>query len=162
MQDIEIVVARSLNRVIGAGLDIPWKVKGEQTLFREITTGGTLIMGRTTYESIGRPLPNRKTIVLTRSKFFHAEGCIMANDIGEALQEAAKLGKPIYVCGGDDVYRQFMCLADVIHMTVIDTTVEGDKYFSSLPDVDFTMVEQKEYISNINYTYEKYVRKNGA
>ena len=162
MQDIEIIVARSLNRVIGDGMHIPWKVKGEQKLFREITTGGTLIMGRTTYESVGRPLPNRKTIVLTRSKYFNAEGCIMVNDIGEALRAAAKLGKPIYVCGGDHVYRQFMCLADVIHMTVINTTVEGDKYFSSLTNIDFNLVEQKEYTSNIDYTYEKYVRNNGA
>lgn len=158
MNNIHIVAARSLNNVIGRGSDIPWKVKGEQRLFKEITMGGTLIMGRVTFDAIGRPLPGRATIIVTRKEDYEQDGCQVAHSIDEALLQAKDIDKPTYIVGGGDLYRQCLPLVNRVHLTTIDTEVEGDVFFPEFPTQDFKLIQEKAYASNIDYIYQIYQR----
>lgn len=154
---IAIVAAQSENQVIGRGLDIPWQVKGEQALFKQITLHGTLIMGRKTYQSIGRPLPGRTTIVVSRDPDLAIIGCETSTSLELAIANAIALAKPIFIAGGGELYRQSMVIADEIHLTTIHTKVEGDILFPDVPD-NFKLVEEKAFTSNINYTYRHFER----
>ena len=136
---VHIIAARSKNNVIGRGSEIPWRVKGEQKLFKEITMNGTLIMGRITFESIGKPLPGRTTIIVTRNPAYHQANCI-------------------YIAGGGEIYQQALGLADVVHLTTINAEIEGDVLFPSFPTPDFKLIEEKQFESNIDYTYQKFER----
>ncbi len=122
--------------------------------------GGCMIMGRKTFESIGRPLPGRDTIIVTRNAAFRHEGCECVNDIPTALKLAQTKGVPIHFVGGGEIYRQAFDLniADVLHITTIQTEVEGDVYFPQIPENDFSIVDEKRYLSNIDYLYERYER----
>lgn len=154
-----IVAARSMNGVIGRGPEIPWQVKGEQKLFKSITTAGTLIMGRRTYESIGRPLPGRETIVISATFKTPPQGCLLASSLEQALEIADQLGRPVFVAGGGEIYRLAMPLADTVHLTTICTEVEGDVFFPTFPTPDFEMVSEKHFESNIDYIYRVYQRR---
>ena len=155
--NLALVAAQSENRVIGRGIEIPWRVKGEQALFKKITMGGTLIMGRKTFDSIGRPLPGRTTIVVTRNKHLKIDGCEVTESLEEAVQLAEKIGKPVFVAGGGQLYAQAINLADELHLTTIHTEIEGDVYFPPLPE-DFRLVSEEKFNSNIDYTYRVYKR----
>lgn len=96
---IALIVAYSLNRVIGNRGMIPWKIKGEQKRFKEFTTGNIVIMGRRSYEEIGRPLPNRETIVVSHTKNFDGEHCRTASSLTEAIKMAGN-DKNVYISGG--------------------------------------------------------------
>lgn len=154
-----LIAAKSENNVIGSGLDIPWKVKGEQRLFREVTSGHTLIMGRKTFDSIGRALPNRDTIIITRQKNYQFENCHIAASLTDALIRAKKLRGEAFVAGGGEIYRQAIDLADGIHLTTIHAVVDGDIVFPEFDRSAFELVEQRHFKSNIDYTYELLLRK---
>ena len=155
---IALIAAQSINHVIGTGTEIPWRVKGEQKLFREITTGGTLIMGRRTFDTIGKPLPGRTTIIITRNSELIVEDCLMATSLTDAIHQATQLGDPIFVAGGGEIYSQAIGIADCLHLTTIHTTVEGEVHFPSFPDDEFVLVEEKKFESNIDYTYRYFQR----
>jgi|TARA_B110000093_G_C12835538_1_gene352983 dihydrofolate reductase (trimethoprim resistance protein) len=154
---IAMVAAQSENQVIGRGLEIPWKVKGEQALFKKITINGTLIMGRKTFQSIGRPLPGRTTIVVSRDPDLTITGCETSTSLELAIARAAEINKPIFIAGGGELYRQALDIADEIHLTTIHTKVEGDVLFPEVP-ANFRLVEEKAFTSNINYTYRHFER----
>jgi dihydrofolate reductase (trimethoprim resistance protein) len=153
---ISLVAARALNDVIGNGPNIPWRVKGEQKLFREITHGGILIMGRKTYESIGKPLPGRSTIIVSRDTTYQAEGCQSANSLGAALEWVQADPRPVFIVGGGEIYRQALAqqLVDTVHLTTIQTEVEGDVLFPTFPTPEFRLVKETLVESNINYLYQ--------
>lgn len=152
-----MVAAQSENQVIGRGLEIPWKVTGEQALFKKITINGTLIMGRKTFQSIGRPLPGRTTIVVSRDPDLAITGCETSTSLELAIARAAEINKPIFIAGGGELYRQALDIADEIHLTTIHTKVEGDVLFPEVP-ANFRLVEEKAFTSNINYTYRHFER----
>ena len=154
---IALVAAQAENQVIGRGLEIPWKVNGEQALFKQITMNGTFIMGRKTYESIGRPLPGRTTIVVSHDPDIAITGCETSTGLERAIARAREIGKPIFIAGGGELYQQAMAFADEIHLTTIHTRVEGDIVFPDIPD-NFKLVEEKCFTSNINYTYRHFER----
>lgn len=154
---LALIATQSENRVIGNGPDIPWKVKGEQALFKEVTMNGTLIIGRKTFDSIGRPLPGRETIIVTRNPEFQAAGCHTTNSLEAAVELASELGKPTFVAGGGELYSLAMPMADVLHLTTIHASVEGDVFFPEVPD-DFELKSETAFESNINYTYRYYER----
>jgi len=121
------------NRVIGDGPDIPWALPGEQRLFKELTLGHTLVMGRTTYESIGRPLPGRTTVVLTRSPSWTADGVLVAHSFVEALALADAVddepGRRIMVAGGGEVYAVALPYADEQVISEVDLAPPGDAFY---------------------------------
>ncbi len=129
------IVAMARRRVIGNGSLIPWRVPGEQRRFRELTTNQLVIMGRRTFESIGRALPDRTTLVLTRDRTFQPAAALVAASLDEAalvVQQAP--GDDVFIAGGAEIYAAFMPYVDLAHVTEIDLDVEGDIFFPALPD----------------------------
>jgi dihydrofolate reductase len=123
---VVLIAAVARNGVIGHAGDIPWRVPGEQRFFKETTLGHTLLMGRATYDSIGRPLPGRTTVVLTRDPTWRAEGVTTAASLEEAL---ARAEGDVYVAGGAAVYAAALPHADVQLLSEIDLEPEGDTFY---------------------------------
>jgi dihydrofolate reductase len=128
---ISLIVAVSTNNVIGAGGDLPWRLSDDLKRFKAATMGKPIVMGRKTYESIGRPLPGRQNIVITRQSGFTAEGCDVVRSTAEAV-EAAEGADEIMVIGGSQIYAAFLPLAERIYLTRVHTEVEGDVFFPPL------------------------------
>lgn len=128
---MKAIAAMSLNRVIGAGGKIPWHLPEDFRWFKQVTMGGTLIMGRKTFESIGRPLPGRVTIVLTRGEWRHAgvETCPDPKSL-----PLARLPAPHYVCGGAEVYRELLPCCAELHLTLVKREVARDALFPPFED----------------------------
>jgi dihydrofolate reductase len=123
---IVLVAAVARNRVIGNGPDIPWRIPGEQAEFKKLTMGHVLLMGRTTYDSIGRPLPGRTTIVLTRDPAWTAEGVLVAHGLDDALALAATLPGDLMVVGGAQVYAEALPIATEQVISEVPLEPEGD------------------------------------
>lgn len=121
-----MVAAVARNGVIGNGPDIPWRIPGEQAEFKKLTMGHTLVMGRTTYESIGRPLPGRTTIVLTRDPSWSADGVLVAGSLPDALDVAAGTHGDVMVVGGAQVYAAALPVATEQVLSEIPLSPEGD------------------------------------
>lgn len=128
---LSIVVAMSRNRVIGRGGRLPWHIPEDLRRFKALTMGHALIMGRRTHESIGRPLPGRRNIVLSRSAVA-LPGCEVAGSLPEALRLARTTDPEPFVIGGAEVFREAMPLATRLHLTRIDRDVDGDVSFPGL------------------------------
>ena len=146
---ISLIVAVSKNNVIGNNGVIPWKIKGEQKRFKELTTGKTIIMGRKSFEEIGKPLPNRKTILISNTQHIELENCVTVNSLLEA-----------FVAGGGQVYKEAFPYADRIYITVIDKMVDGNVYFPEICEDDFIKTYEERIDGEIPYTYFTYERRN--
>ncbi len=115
---------------IGAGGSLPWRLSADLKRFRELTWGHHLIMGRKTFESIGKPLPGRETVIITRDQTFKAEGCTIAHSLDEALSIARKRGeREAFICGGAQIYEQAVRIADRMYLTAVQAKVEADTFF---------------------------------
>jgi dihydrofolate reductase len=134
---VVLVAAVARNGVIGDGPDIPWQLPGEQRLFKGLTWGHTLLMGRATYESIGRPLPGRTTIVLTRSPDWSAEGVLVAHDLTEALAIADTLDGVVMVAGGGQVYAAALPVADEQVLSEVDLEPAGDAFYPAFDPAEW-------------------------
>jgi dihydrofolate reductase len=156
---ISMVAAMAKNRVIGAANDIPWKVPGEQQRFRQLTEGHLVVMGRRTYESIGRPLPNRDTLVIGRSTVV-AERVTNCRTLPDAFAIIANDPREeIFIAGGEQIYRAFLPYADTVYLTEIDLEPAGDTRFPELP-ADFQCIERVEGGGATRYTLCTW-RRNG-
>jgi len=155
---IALIAAFSINRVIGNNGIIPWKIKGEQKRFKELTTGNVVIMGRRSYEEIGKPLPNRTTIVISNTKTFSAVNCMTATSLGQALKMAE--GRNVYIAGGAQLYKESIQLVDKMFITLIDKNVEGDTFFPPFNEGDFDIQVDERFKGEIPYTYMTYSRRN--
>lgn len=158
---IGLIVAYTKNRVIGSEGRIPWRIKGEQRRFKELTTGNVVIMGRKSYEEIGHPLPNRYTVVVSSTADYEAENCITVNSLPAAIKKAEELcpGKNIYISGGAGIYKEGIALAEKLFVTEIDAEIEGDTYF---PEFDVSAYERtvEEIVDGeIPYSYVTYSKK---
>ena len=154
-----LIAAMSLNRVIGRGDDIPWVAKGEQALFKKITSGGTVIMGRKTFDSIGRPLPKRHNIVITRQPRGDANQLDFCGSVEAALELASTIARPIFVIGGGEIYARTINHASALHLTTIDIDVEGDVYFPTFDEAAFNLVDTQHFETNLKYSYRHYTAK---
>ena len=159
---IAIIAARSINNVIGKDGRIPWNIKGEKQQFKELTTGSIVVMGRKTYEEIGFPLPNRKTIVVSRTKSFEGENLFTAASVKEAVQKTSQLDSTadIYFAGGYGIYKEAIPLVDVMYITEVQLFVEGGNVF--FPDFDDDAFEKsvgETAGEDIKYTRTIYTRK---
>ena len=140
---ISLIAAMAKNRVIGRQGEIPWKIPGEQKIFKKITSGHAVIMGRKTYESIGRPLPDRINIIVTRQTEYRAEGCIIVHDLSSALNRCPQDENEAFICGGGQLYHEAIPLADLIYLTVIPRDITGDTYFPEISLADFRVRESQ-------------------
>lgn len=141
---ISLIAAMGRNRVIGKDNALPWKLPADMKRFREVTTGHAIIMGRATFESIGKALPNRLNIVMTRDMNYTAEGCRIVHSVEEALQ-AAEGNDEVMVIGGTSLFTQFLSLATRIYLTVIDHDFEGDALFPEFNVKEWRETEHHEY-----------------
>lgn len=160
---IGLIVAYTNNRVIGNRGQIPWRIKGEQRRFRELTTGNVVIMGRKSYEEIGHPLPNRFTVVVSNTGSYEAENCTTATSLAEAIAKAMELqpGKNIYISGGAGLYKEAIDMCEVMYITEIDDVIEGDTYFPEFDESEFVRTVDEHVDGEIPYTYVTYTRKDG-
>src|SRR3954466_5750854 len=140
-----MVAAVARNGVIGNGPDIPWHVPGEQRLFKELTMGHTLVMGRTTYDSIGRPLPGRTTIVLTRDPAWSADGVRTAPDLETALALADEAPGDVMVAGGAQVYAAALPVADGQVLSEVDLAPEGDTFYPAFDRAAWTETAREQH-----------------
>jgi dihydrofolate reductase len=135
------IAAMSLNRVIGAGNRIPWHLPEDFKWFKKTTTGHVIVMGRKTFESIGKPLPNRITIVLTRSPG-PIPGVRTIADLSQIDQaDPALAGREIFICGGAQLYQQALPLCSDLYLTLVQCVVEGDTFFPPFED-QFELAEE--------------------
>lgn len=161
---LSIIVAKSINNVIGKDNKLIWRLPEDLKRFKALTTGKTIIMGRKTFESLGRVLPNRKHIVLTKNKDF-----IVDNEMVEVVHEIADLEKYInseeecFVIGGGVIYNMLMPYANKIYATVINEKFDGDTYFPVIDDEIWKIEKKQQGLKNdenpYDYEYIDYVRK---
>ena len=143
---IVMVAARARGGVIGNGPDIPWRIAGEQAGFKVLTTGHTLLMGRTTFESIGRPLPGRTTIVLTRDPNWAYDGVLTAPDIDTALALAEDTQGDLMVAGGAQVYAAAMPHATEQVITEIHAVFEGEVLYPDFDESDWEETHRDSHL----------------
>jgi dihydrofolate reductase len=141
MRPFKAIAAMSLNRVIGAGNKIPWHLPQDFKWFKKMTTGHVIVMGRKTYESIGKPLPDRMTIVLSRSQL-KIPGVSVVADLRELGSLGSELaGREIFICGGAQVYEQALPMCSDLYLTLLKRNVEGDTFFPEFED-EFRLKEE--------------------
>lgn len=149
---ISIIVAMAKNRAIGCDGRLPWQLPSDLQRFRELTMGHVLLMGRQTYESIGKALDGRRTIVLSRNSGFVASGCDIAADMTEALRLVNDADQ-LFVCGGADVYQQSLHLAQRIYLTELVDEFDGDCFFPALPVGRFQEVWCEKVVDSHDYFF---------
>jgi len=155
---ISLIVAMAANRVIGNRGEIPWKIPGEQQRFKKITMGHSVIMGRKTYESLGRPLAGRTNIVITRNSEYQAAGCLVVHDFAAALQACPDGEAEAFICGGGQLYRQALPAADRIYLSVLPREVTGDTFFPEIPADEFSIVKSELINGEVPYHFTIYDR----
>ena len=148
--NISIVVAAAENNIIGINNTLPWRLPEDLKYFKALTMGHPMIMGRKTYESIGRPLPGRLSIVVTRQSAWHAEGVSIANSLVNAVELAEaycvkKQKQEIMIVGGAEIYRQALPLCQKIYLTEIHAKVQGDAYFPQLNEVEWREINREDH-----------------
>lgn len=160
---ITIIVAKSENNVIGNDNQLIWHLSSDLKRFKALTTGHPIIMGRKTYESIGKPLPNRTNIVITRNKDWNPEGILVVNSLHEAIEKGKKLDEEIFIIGGGNIYEQAMDWADALEVTEVHRTFEGDTKF---PEIDLSIWKEtaredfgKDEKNELGYSFVRFERK---
>jgi dihydrofolate reductase len=162
---ISCIVARSKNNVIGKDNEIPWYLPADLQYFKKITLGHHVLMGRNCYVSIGRPLPKRTNVIITRDPFFISSNCLVARSIDEALRLAYENGETeAFIIGGGQIYEQTKDLWDRLYLTEVDIETEGDVFF---PDTDLEndwqliseSIHERDEKNEFNYIFRVYERK---
>ncbi len=150
------------NRVIGRDNAIPWHLPADLKRFKALTTSHPLLMGRRTYESIGQPLPNRRTIVLTRDPTYRSPGVEVAHNLDEAFELVASTDE-VFVAGGAQIYRATLPRADRVYLTIVHTILEGDTCFPELDSSEWRLEEDMDHTADNrnphSYTFQRYERR---
>ncbi|QCU19275.1 type 3 dihydrofolate reductase [Bacillus altitudinis] len=163
---ISMIVATGKDRVIGKDNQMPWHLPADLAYFKKVTSGHTIVMGRKTFESIGRALPNRRNIVLTTSSSFQAEGCgcEVVHSIDDILT-IAKTEEELLIIGGSKLYEEMMPYADRLYITHIHHSFEGDRFFPYYDEDNWTVVSRekghRDEKNPYNYEFVVYDRKEG-
>lgn len=139
---IALIAAMAKNRTIGLAGEIPWHLPTDLQRFKQLTMGQTLLMGRKTYQSIGRPLSGRRTLVLSRDPSFSAPGCTLVASLEEGI--AAVQTEQLFICGGGEIYRQALPLVEKIYLTELLADVAGDTFFPELSSGEFKTLHSEE------------------
>ena len=137
MAKISIIVAMAKNRVIGKDNDMPWHLPADLQHFRKMTSGKPIIMGRKTYESIGRPLPKRHNIIVSRNSDYSQDGCDVVGSLDEAMKCAGDV-EEVFIIGGGFLYDQTINHVDKLYLTFIDLDVDGDTFFPEYEHLNLT------------------------
>ena len=151
---LSIVVAMDSNRLIGKDNGLPWHLPADLAFFKKLTTGNTILMGRKTFDSIGRPLPNRRNIVITRNADIEITGCEVVNSIEKALS-LVQSETEVMVIGGAKLYQQILPIADRLYITQIEGEFDGDAYFPSYNEAEWSQIsiDSREPDENNHHKY---------
>mgnify|MGYP000375833147 CR=1 FL=1 len=156
--EILLIVAMARNRVIGRNNTIPWHLPEEMQFFKETTMGHGVLMGRKTFESIGKPLPGRLNIILSRNKKFHAPGGRTATSLEEGIA-CCRGQEKVFIIGGERIFQDSLALVDTILLSLLDEEYEGDTYFPTIPSEIFEQVEEKRMGRQHPFTLLVYRRR---
>lgn len=160
---LSIIVATSENQVIGNENALIWHVSADLKRFKQLTTGHTILMGRKTFESIGKALPNRRNIVISRNPNFQAEGCETVASIEDALQ-LVENEEEVFIIGGGTIYREMWDRADRLYLTLVHAIVDGDTVVPAIDDRKWKQVSREDFQAgekdDYNYSFINYQRKN--
>lgn len=140
---VSLIAAMDKRRGIGLGNQLPWRLSADLKRFRELTMGHHIIVGRKTFESIGKPLPGRQMIIVTRNSSFRADACLVCHSLDEALALARSRGESeVFICGGAEIYRQTLALADRLYLSFVDAEVEADTFFPEIDNQEWSEQER--------------------
>ena len=156
-----IIAAMDRNRLIGVNNDLPWRLSADLQNFKKLTGGNTIVMGRKTWDSLGRPLPNRQNIVITRNPDFTADGCQTASSLEEALQLADR--EKTFIIGGAQIYRLAVDSCSEMILTHVDTEKSGDAWFPEFNDEQWEIVSEEAFSADEKNEHDfrvcRYLRK---
>jgi dihydrofolate reductase len=152
---LSLIVAMSSNRVIGCDNKMPWHLSADLKRFRAITMNAPILMGRKTFESIGKPLDGRTNMILSHNLNYQPEGCLVFNSLENALKKAETLGEELFIIGGATLYEMALPFAQKLYLTDIQTEFEGDTFF---PEIDLNQwneiaCEQINHDEKVDFTY---------
>lgn len=156
---ISLVAAAAANNVIGDGEKMPWHIPEDLKHFKTVTSGKPVIMGRKTYESIGRPLPGRTNIIITRDKNWRCDGVLIVHDLQTAIDagvsvSSAATSKELCVIGGGTIYQQFLSKASLIYLTRINKNFNGSAHFPEISPEEWSCVSSEKLVSENMYDFE--------
>lgn len=160
MVKLSIIVAIAQDGVIGVNNTLPWHLPEDLKRFKALTMGHHIVMGRKTYDSLGRLLPGRTTVIVTRNQNYHVEGALIAHSLPEALSKCTD-DDEVFLIGGAELYQTGLALADKLYITEIDLEVEGDAHFPPIPHSEFQEVAREAHVSEkgLKFNYVTYQRK---
>ena len=161
---VSIIAAMDKERGIGVNNKLPWRLSADLKRFRELTMGHHIIVGRKTFESIGKPLPGRQMIVVTRDRSYEAEGCEVVHSIEDAMKLSRDRGESeVFICGGAEIYAQSIEVADRMYLTLVDAEVAADTFF---PEFDVREWSERESVyqpadekNQYSFTFKILIRK---
>jgi dihydrofolate reductase len=157
-----IIAAIAANNALGKDNDLIWHLPADLVRFRKRTTGHHIIMGRNTYESIGKPLPNRTTVIITRNQQYRAPGCVVVHSMREALAIARNDAQP-FIIGGAQIYEEAILFADQLDITEVHAEFEADVFFPKIDENLWKETKREKFSSDkknhYNYSFVRYVRK---
>ena len=161
---VSVIVAAAQNQVIGDGNDIPWRLSSDLKYFKKITSGHHIIMGRKTFDSIGKPLPKRINVVLTRDLMYIATGVVVAHSIEEALSIAYDNGEEeVFIIGGGQIYEQSQPYWDKVYLTRVMANPPGEVRFPELAADEWELISEESHSAGerdeYDYTFEVYTKK---
>ncbi len=156
---VNAIVAVAKNNVMGKDGDIPWYLPADLKYFKATTLNHHIIMGRKTFESIGRPLPKRTNVVITRQMYYTASSCIICHSVEEALEKAHDNGEEeVFIIGGAEIYKATMPYWDRLYLTEVDADIEGDTYFPNIDETEWKVVvndpHQADEKNEYDYTFK--------
>ena len=152
---VSCIVATAKNNVIGKDNQIPWYLPADLKYFKKITTGHHIIMGRNCFESIGRALPKRTNVIVTRDMFYAVSNCLVTHSVGEALAIAEQNGEDeAFIIGGGQIYQQTTMLWDKLYLTEVNLEVEGDVYFPELDMTNWKLTKQQSGLKDEKNTHD--------
>jgi dihydrofolate reductase len=160
---ISYIVAMDKNRTIGKDNQLPWHLPADLQFFKRVTMGHPIIMGRKTYESIGKPLPGRENIVVTRNQEYKLEGCTVIHSVEALIKFAEEKKEEVFVIGGAELFKATFSNTDRLYITMIEHEFEGDTFFPEFKESDWKLVSQekgpKDEKNPYDYSFNIYERK---
>lgn len=151
---ITTIVAKAENNIIGNNNELIWHLPNDLKRFKALTSGHPIIMGRKTYESIGRPLPNRTNIVITRNPDWNAGGILVVNSLEEAIEKAKEIDENIFIIGGGNIYEQAMEISNALEVTEVHRLFEGDTKFPEINSDTWKETEREKFPTDEKHLYE--------
>ena len=159
---ITIIAAVANNYALGKDNQLIWHLPADLKRFKKVTLGHHIIMGRKTFESLGKPLPNRTTIIITRNNNYNKENCIVVNSLQEAINTAISADENPYILGGAEIYKQAMEIADKLDLTFVHHTFEADAFFPEINTTKWKEVSREDFKADeknkYNYSFVTYLK----